>query len=209
MSSWCDVFPSFRDGRYTRPLVVPSFVCITKRHRTNAAVCAIKRTRFVLISLESLRVCVSSRAAREVFAGEVLRPPRFCLCVPPRIECCSNLRVWVGRQAWVPRHAPRKPTHLRFSRWLTFVVGVRLKIVGSKMFSPRVEQPKRRESRNCRSNPFRTVRRQKMTTDWAMREFNAADEEDRAGLADQGTARSFYAGKYSTVEGSVFGGWLL
>ncbi|CAB1115375.1 unnamed protein product [Ectocarpus sp. CCAP 1310/34] len=34
---------------------------------------------------------------------------------------------------------------------------------------------------------------QKMTMEWAMREFNAADEEDRAGLADQGTARTFYA----------------
>lgn len=34
-----------------------------------------------------------------------------------------------------------------------------------------------------------------MTTDWALREFNAADEEDRAGLADQSTARAFYAGE--------------
>lgn len=41
-----------------------------------------------------------------------------------------------------------------------------------------------------------------------MREFNAADEEDRAGLADQGTARSFYAGTVRS-KGSVFGGWLL
>lgn len=38
---------------------------------------------------------------------------------------------------------------------------------------------------------------QKMTLDWAMKEFNAADEEDRAGLADQGTARTFYAGEIS------------
>lgn len=33
----------------------------------------------------------------------------------------------------------------------------------------------------------------KMTHDWALKDFNAADEEDRAGLADQGTARTFYA----------------
>lgn len=38
-----------------------------------------------------------------------------------------------------------------------------------------------------------------MTTDWAMREFNAADEEDRAGLADQGTARTFYAGEFNVL----------
>ena len=35
--------------------------------------------------------------------------------------------------------------------------------------------------------------RQQITMDWAMKEFNAADEEDRAGLADQNTARMFYA----------------
>lgn len=43
---------------------------------------------------------------------------------------------------------------------------------------------------------------QKICTDWAMKEFNTADEEDRSGLADQGTARAFYAGEHI----SAFGG---
>lgn len=35
-----------------------------------------------------------------------------------------------------------------------------------------------------------------MCTDWAMKEFSKADEEDRSGLADQNTARAFYAGEF-------------
>ena len=46
--------------------------------------------------------------------------------------------------------------------------------------------------------PDPTQPKQKMTHDWALKDFNAADEEDRAGLADQGTARTFYAGRRFT-----------
>eukprot|EP00752_Nemacystus_decipiens_P018650 g16722.t1 len=50
----------------------------------------------------------------------------------------------------------------------------------------------RLEEDNQRGMPG-TSEQKKITTEWAMREFRLADEEDRAGLADQSTARSFYA----------------
>lgn len=63
----------------------------------------------------------------------------------------------------------------------------------NKQQPPHPKQPQQQQNINNHQPPT-YVNEQKMTMDWAINEFTMADEEDRAGLADQSTARKFYSG---------------